>query len=261
MWLPDKIRDAIGDRTYQLDDIGLSGSQVLVFDDMVLKIQPESSETKNEYEMMVWLEGKLPVPKIICQLAENGSSYLLMSRVNGTMSCDLNYIHNPDQLVDLLAEGLKMLWSVNITDCPCDNRLNKRLRSAEYNVQNNLVDLENTEPETFGDNGFKNPEELLKWLKDHRPAEDTVLTHGDYCLPNIFAEQGNVSGFIDLGKTGIADRYQDIAICYRSLKHNLAGMYGGHGPIAYDADILFDRLGIEPDWEKIRYFTLLDELF
>lgn len=261
MILPSSIASIIGNRPYQLDDVGLSDSQVLIFDDMVLKIQPDTQESQNERFSMNWLHGKLPVPKIIRSECHDGISYLLMSRVEGEMSCASQYINNPDLLVDILAEGLKMLWSVDAKSCPCDNRLDKRLKSAEYIVQNGLVDLDNVEPDTFGENGFKNPTELLLWLKENRPEEDIVFTHGDYCLPNLFAKNRHVSGFIDLGKAGLADRYQDIAICYRSIKHNLAGLYGGHEPIEYNADTLFERLGIEPDWDKIRYFTLLDELF
>lgn len=261
MILPDKIRTAIGNRTYKIDDIGMSDSQIMIFDDMVLKIQQESGEAKNERVIMSWLDGKLPVPQVICHEIRDGRSYLLMTRVAGKMSCDMDYINDPYCLVNLLVDGLKKLWSIGTCDCPCDNRLEYRLRSAEFIVQNNLVDLDNVEPETFGENGFKNPAELLNWLKENRPVEDLVLSHGDYCLPNIFAEGKSITGFIDLGRAGIADRYQDIAICYRSLKHNLAGLYGGHAPVAFDANILFERLGIDPDWDKIRYFMLLDELY
>lgn len=261
MRLPNSIKAAAGDRPYRQDDVGMSGSQVLLFDDMVLKIQPESREAENEWKMMTWLEGKIPVPKIICHEIEKGFSYLLMTRVHGKMSCDISLINDPNQLVDLLATGLRTLWSVNIADCPCDNQLDHRLHSAEYIVQNNLVDLENVEPETFGEYGFQSPAELLNWLKDNRPSDDIVLSHGDFCLPNIFIGDRGISGFIDLGKTGIADRYQDIAICYRSFKHNLAGLYGGHEPVDFNADMLFERLGIDPDWKKVRYYMLLDELF
>ena len=77
---------------------------------------------------------------------------------------------------------------------------------------------------------------------------------------NVFFENGKVSGFIDLGDAGIADRWYDIALGYRSLKHNADGTYG-----AYYADVhpddLFKKLGIEPDWERIKYYILLDELF
>lgn len=261
MQLPSGIQRIIGDRPYRLDDVGLSGSQVLLFDDMVLKIQPESDESKNEFVIMQWLDGKLPVPKIICNENVNGMSFLLMTRVPGKMACDLSFINSPDRLVELLADGLRMLWSVDIAPCPCDASLDHHLAAAEYNVKNGLVDLDNVEPETFGKNGFKNPEELLAWLKANRPKEDFVFSHGDYCLPNIFANDRGISGYIDLGRAGIADRYRDIAICYRSLKSNLHGSYGGHPPVAFDLEELFRQLEISPDWEKIRYYILMDELF
>jgi kanamycin kinase/aminoglycoside 3'-phosphotransferase-3 len=60
---------------------------------------------------------------------------------------------------------------------------------------------------------------------------------------------------------GIADKYQDIALCCRSLKKNLAGAYGGSVRGEIDDKLLFDNLGIAPDYEKIRYYILLDELF
>lgn len=261
MMLPDKIKEIIGNRAYTLDDIGMSGSQVLIFDDMVLKIQPESAEALTEREMMRWLGGKQPVPDIICHEVVDGMSFLLMTRVPGKMSCDLSFIYDPERLIDVLCEGLQLLWNTDISDCPCNAMLDQHLAAAEHNVRNGLVDLENVEPGTFGEDGFKDPEDLLVWLKENRPAEDLVLSHGDYCLPNIFADDNGICGFIDLGRAGVADRYRDIAICYRSLKSNLHGSYGGHSPVDFDADKLFDKLKITPDWHKIRYYFLMDELF
>ena len=184
-----------------------------------------------------------------------------MSRLSGKMTCDHTIINDPMHLIDLLCEGLQMLWDTDVSDCPCDASLDQHLSAAEYRVKNGLVDMDDAEPDTFGETGFKNPEELLAWLKDNRPAEDIVLSHGDYCLPNVFADEKGISGFIDLGRAGYADRYRDIAICYRSLTSNLRGSYGGHPPVEFDADELFRKLGITPDWEKIRYYILLDELF
>ena len=261
IYLPDKIKDAIGNRPYKIDDIGMSGSTVLMFGDMVLKIQPESTEAKTEREMMHWLHGRLPVPEIVAHEISDGKSFLLMSRVPGKMSCDLALINDPDRLVDVLCDGLKLLWNISIDGCPCDASLDQHLAAAEYNVRNDLVDLDNVEPETFGENGFKDPEELLEWLKANRPDEDIVLSHGDYCLPNVFADEKSVCGFIDLGRAGKADRYRDIAICYRSLCSNLRGSYGGHPPVDFDPGVFFKRLGIAPDWDKIRYYVLMDELF
>lgn len=184
-----------------------------------------------------------------------------MERVVGEMSCSTEFLEDPELLTELLAEGLRMLWNVDISACPYHNGIDNKLRLAEILVSNNLCEMEGVEPGTYGDNGFASPADLLTWLKDNRPAENLVFSHGDYCLPNIFINQNKVSGFIDLGRSGIADKYQDIALCYRSLKHNFEGRYGGKIYEDFNADILFDKLGIEPDWDRIRYYILLDELF
>jgi kanamycin kinase/aminoglycoside 3'-phosphotransferase-3 len=88
-----------------------------------------------------------------------------------------------------------------------------------------------------------------------------VLSHGDFCLSNVLIENGKLSGFIDLGETGVGDKWRDIALLYRSLRHNSGGYYGGKVYPDFNPDMLFDTLGIEPDHNKLRFYTLLDELF
>ena len=259
--IPRNIQKIIRDNTYTLDSVGMSTSQVMMFEEMVLKIQPENEETENEYEIMKWLEGKLPVPKVLCYETKDGVSYMLMSRVKGKMACDEFYMKRPELLVEVLAKGLKQLWSVDVSKCLCNNDLDKKLRMAKYNVEHGLVDEDDAEQGTFGEEGFKNPEQLLEWLVEHRPSEEPVLSHGDFCLPNIFAEDDSVSGYIDLGKMGKADKWQDIALCYRSLKHNYEGKYGEGVYECFEPNLLFEKLELEPDWEKINYYILLDELF
>ena len=206
--------------------------------------------------MMKWLEGKIPVPKVIAYEKDDEYQYLLMSRVSGKMSCDKYYLEHPKELLDILAKALKMLWNIDVSDCPRSRNIEVELSEAKYRVENNLVDMDNVEPTTFGKDGFENPRALLNWLYENKPDYEPVLSHGDFCLPNIFIEDGRVSGFIDLGDTGIGDKWRDIALCYRSLKHNFDGSYGD-----FDPDMLFEALEIEPDWEKLRYYILLDELF
>ncbi len=128
-------------------------------------------------------------------------------------------------------------------------------------MENNLVDVDDAEPETFGANGFENPEALLTWLQTHKPEYEPVLSHGDFCLPNIFLQDNQVTGFIDLGATGIGDKWRDIALCHRSLKHNCDGTFGDKVYPDFNPDLLFEELGIDPNSEKIRYYILLDELF
>ena len=261
--LPESIRKQMGQRKFRENSVGMSGSRVLESEDLVLKIQTRSRETDNEYQICRWLGAQsLPAPEILAYEAVNGTAYSLMTKIKGTMLCDEEYMTDPERLLTLVCQGLNMLWNVDIAACPCDNTLDARLGDARYAVEHNLVDLDNVEEDTFGPQGFSGPEELLRWLETNRPEEEIVFSHGDLSLPNVFADGDRISGFIDLGKTGKADRWQDLAICYRSLRDNFAGRYnGGHPYPGYRPEMLFERLGIRPDAEKLKYYLLLDELF
>ena len=259
--IPLKIKAHINDKPYTIDDIGMSGNQVLIFEDMVLKIEECSASMDQQVQMMQWLDEKIPVPEVIAYEVEGGKSYLLMTKVNGVMSCDTYYLENPQVLLETLAVALRMLWDVDVKECPVVRDVDAMLEEARLQVESGLVDLDNVEPDTFGEDGFESPKHLLEWLENNRPAFEPVLCHGDFCLPNIFLEGSQLKGVIDLGKTGVGDKWNDIALCYRSLKHNFDGTYGGKVYEDFNPDILFEKLGIEPDWEKIKWYLLLDELF
>lgn len=260
MFLPESIRKYVEGQSLHPEHIGMSGAQVLYLEDMVLKIEPKTGESDNSLAMLRWLEGKVPVSRVIAEEVIEEKRYLLMSRVMGKMACDVTYLTRPEILVKQLADGLRLLWSVDAGDCPCDQTLDRKLANARHQVEMGLYDLDNVDPDTFGPGGFDSPAHLLSWLEENRPEEDPVLSHGDYCLPNVFFQDGAVSGFLDLGRCGICDRYNDIALCYRSLRDNFNGTHGYSDP-GYRPELLFEELGLEPDWEKIRYYQLMDELF
>mgnify|MGYP003287831831 CR=1 FL=1 len=132
---------------------------------------------------------------------------------------------------------------------------------AEENVIHNLVDIADAEQDTFGPKGFRDPEALLYWLQENQPEEKETICHGDFCLPNIFLTEDGVTGMIDLGRSGVSDPWQDIALCYRSLNNNYSGIYDGKSHAGYKPEMLFDALGIPADPERIRYYILMDELF
>ncbi|MBP5417451.1 MAG: APH(3') family aminoglycoside O-phosphotransferase [Clostridiales bacterium] len=270
--LPEAIREKVSGKDFRIDDLGKSGSRIFLFDDCVLKcekiLDPAAEEAEpfredqdQTVEVMRYLKGKLPVPEVLAYEKDETYRYLLMSRIPGNVACDPYYMEHPKEMIPILADALKLLWSIDISGCPRKADLDTILSEAEYRVKNDLVDLSDAEPETFGEGGFKDAEELLSWLKENKPSYEPVLSHGDFCLPNIFIRNGKLSGLIDLGNTGTGDKWMDIALCYRSLKHNADGRWGSKVYSDIRPEMLFEELGIEPDWDRINYYILLDELF
>jgi kanamycin kinase len=90
-------------------------------------------------------------------------------------------------------------------------------------------------------------------LEDLAPdREDLVVCHGDYCPPNVFlADDGVVTGYLDLGELGVADRWYDVAVGAWSVTWNF-------GP---GWEVLFyDAYGVQPDAPRIAFYRLLYDL-
>lgn len=257
--IPASIAAVLGSRTWQTDGLGKSGAQVLLFDDYVLKIRPEDAWDTADVKILRWLDGKAPAPQVAAHEVQDGRDWLLMTRIRGKELCRPDIMNNPALLLDCMAEALHTLWSIPVADCPFERTVADNLSHAEAAILSGRFDPSDCEPETFGPGGFKNPEELLGWLKTHLPPQDRVVTHGDFCLPNLFTDGQRFTGFIDVGNVGAGDRWMDLALGWRSLKHNSDGHYGKVYP-DIDPDDLFRAAGIPKDEEKLRYYILLDEL-
>jgi len=251
---PKELRKFLDRMVCEVNDIGCSNAGVYRYynstESYYLKVQPVQHGLKKECEIMDWLQNKLPVPKKVYFCSQDGFDYLLMTQVEGEMTCSDYFLARPKETVRILAEGIKMLQSIPIEKCTFNNSLEIKLNEAKENIENNLVDMSDWK----ANNRFNTPHELLDYLHNNKPTGSTnMFSHGDYCLPNIFCKDNRISGFIDLGRSGIADMCQDIALCVRSLKHNF-------GTAEY-TDLFFEYLQLKPDWERIEYYILLDELF
>ena len=257
---PPEIARRTAGMDFTMDSTGLSGASIAIFDELVLKSEPVSGESENQTAMLRWLEGKLPVPRILETTVQDGWRWTLMERLRGEMACADTWRSDPHRLVKELAAALKSLWDIDISGCPVDQSPAAKLKRAQEIVEAGRVDMALVDPETFGEKGFSSPAALLHWLQEHRPPCDPVLTHGDFCLPNVFLENWQVTGFLDLGRSGTGDKWTDIAILWRTLRDNFGGHYGAAVP-GFHPDELFDALGIEKDEELLRYYLLMDELF
>ena len=106
MDLPADLAVLVEGLPYTCDTVGKSGSAVLCYENMVLKIEPRDEKFAGFVEMLRWLKGRLPVPEVLYAGTEGAFQYLLMSRMPGKMSCDREFTADPDALAELLAEEL-----------------------------------------------------------------------------------------------------------------------------------------------------------
>lgn len=234
-------------------------------EELYLKIQQSDSLIKREHDIMKWLNGKLPVPEIKYFDEYNGWSYLLMTALNGhKVGTSKDEVSAPyENTIKLLADGLLMFQSVDISDCPFTNNFNINFQNAVYNVETssyypdyisvnanfaNIFDFNNS-----NDKSFITSLELYNFLHKNKPQEledEICFSHGDYGLTNTFIDGNNVTGFIDIGGGGIADKWNDIAICIRSIGYHSRNL----DEMKKYVDLLFERLCIAPDWDKINYY-------
>jgi aminoglycoside phosphotransferase len=245
---------------------GESGSNVTRFEragssPVFLKSHPIGSIPRDrplfdEAERLGWMHAVgLPVPAVLQYHEWKGREYLLLTAVPGA---DASVSRPQDQygaVVTALAAGMRTLHATNISACPFDQSRRVRVAAAEVRVRNGLVREDDFDAVRAG----RTAADLYSELVAKPPApEDRVFTHGDYCLPNVLLTDDGagglrLSGFVDCDKAGIADRYQDLALCARSVVRNFGPEW---------VPTLFARYGLDRvDEAKIEYYQLLDEFF
>ncbi|MDR2307768.1 MAG: aminoglycoside 3'-phosphotransferase [Paucimonas sp.] len=254
--LPNGWREAHGILVLEAQALGQSGATVLrarreAGADLFVKAEPVTTlaELPGEVCRLRWMAGQGQlVPQVIDALTEQGWHWLLMSAVPGRC-LDETVTHAPRVTMVLMAEALRQLHRLPIAQCPFDHALAARVRLAQARMQEGLVDEGDFDSLRLG----RSAADVFAELLAARPAnEDRVVTHGDACLANLMAENGRFSGFIDCGRLGIADRWQDLALATRDIAADLGEQWVSPFLAAY---------GIQDDPRKTRFYRLLDEFF
>ena len=253
--LPAALQQLLQDVTWQPDELGQSSARTYRAggpDDFYLKInavEPDGG-LQTEADALQWLGRCLPAPEVVFYERVANTDYLLMRALPGLPASDSAWKHNPKRLTELLANTMRALHNLDWRTCPFDQRTATKLQNAAGRVRQGLVDATDFEAENRG----STPQQLLDRLYKNQPdTDDLVVTHGDFCLPNVLLDDWTLSGLIDVGGLGFGDRYQDLALCVRSLQHNL-------NTTRY-TPVFFQAYGLKAvDEHKLRYFRLLDEL-
>lgn len=214
----------------------------------ILKKQKQSLES--EYLNYKWLQHKVPVPEIVFYTRAQEYDFLCVTELEGKSLDSFIGSVEADVIVSSYARALKLLHSQKPDSkvIVCD--LDKRISEAERNVKNNLVNPYHFQAE----NQQYEPYELFLHLKKSKPSSaELVFTHGDYCLDNLIYNEGKLSGFVDLGNGGVADKYQDLALAVRSILDNFTLDH---------VELFYKVYGIQNiNKSKLEFYTLLDEFF
>ena len=207
------------------------------------------AELPHEVARLHWLAGTgVGCPRVLAERSDQGLHWLLTSAVPGR-----DLVSSPDlapaAIVGIAAGALRRLHRLVVAECPFDQRLDARIARARRRVEAGAVDEADFDEERLGRSARSVLDEVLR----RRPAaEDLVVAQGDACLPNICAENGRFTGFVDCGRLGVADRFQDLALAARSIRHNLGEAW---------VEPFLRRYGGRIDAERMAFYRLLDELF
>jgi aminoglycoside phosphotransferase len=248
MKMPASIALLIGDLPMRVESIGRSNARVWqIGREFYLKVGDPAGEVAEEADRLRWFAGRAPVPQVIVYERVGAECYLLTQALRGVAAHAVT--EGRLECVRALAAGLRLLHGLDVRECPFDARVSVTMAKARDNAVAGRVDESDFDDARLGRTAL----DLFGELEATRPAhEDLVVTHGDYCLPNVILRDGTIGGFIDVGRAGVADRHQDFACAARSIAYN----YGE----AFVAPF-FDAYGMFPDPARIEFYQLLDEFF
>lgn len=206
-------------------------------------------DVREEHARLSWLGARAPAPRVIAYLSNSDGAFLLSEALPGRNACEAA-TGNPSSVVAEMARALRALHSLPPGDCPFDHCLDARLALARTRMDAGLVDEGDFDQARQG----ATSRDLYAQLLTSRPdTEHLVITHGDACPENFVIFNDRFVGFIDCGRVGLADRYQDLALASRNIESALGPRY---------SELFFSQYGEpNPDSGKLDYYRTLDEFF
>jgi len=208
-----------------------------------------SIDLERERERLAWASAFVVVPRVLDHGRDDTGTWLVTEALAGTNAVDPRWLAAPAVAVDAIGVGLRALHdALPVTACPFSWSVDDRIADVRERAARGAIDP-------------------ARWHDDHRgltldralellaapPAVDRlVVCHGDTCAPNtLLDDAGRVTGHVDVGALGVADRWADLAIATWSTQWN-------YGPGWESA--LLAAYGVAPDGPRTRYYRLLWDL-
>ncbi|WP_313537739.1 APH(3') family aminoglycoside O-phosphotransferase [Sphingomonas sp.] len=255
--VPAGLAALVAGRTWFRDRVGQSGCAVYRLarageDDLYLKMAGAEtlSDLVDEMARLRWLAAYLPVPPLHGFGLEGDGGWMLTGRLPGRTAYQLLEEHPAaaPALAGSLARFLRRLHAIPVARCPFSADHALRLAAAKDRMDAGLVEEDEFDDARRG----MSAQDVWGEMGAAMPvAFERVVTHGDFSLDNLLVVNANVVGCIDLGRVGIADRWQDLAILWHSLAE-----FGEES-----AGAMLQAYGIALDPAKLDFHLRLDEFF
>jgi kanamycin kinase len=209
-----------------------------------------SPTAADEAERMTWARDYLPVPEVLDRGSDGTVDWIVTRALDGLDATRHPLRADPARLVPIVARGLAAFHrAAPVEKCPFDFRAPRAMAHARRRVRDGIARPTDLHPEY----AHLTLDEALRELERLAPeTEDLVVCHGDYCMPNVLlGETGAITGYVDLGELGVADRWWDVAIGAWSTTWNIGPEW---------EELFYESYGIEPDPDRIRFSRLLYDL-
>jgi aminoglycoside phosphotransferase len=99
--------------------------------------------------------------------------------------------------------------------------------------------------------------EALQTLHTWFPTnpEGHVFSHGDWCLPNVLAENGKITGIVDWSDGGFADKRVDLGTGLWTLRYNLCSLRNAPQDCLACETAFLEGYGWEEGSEPLQHFV------
>lgn len=210
----------VGGVTYQL---GTGRSARFV------KWQPSNEEISlaREARKLGWAAAYVTVPEVLDLGTCADAEWLLTRALNGASAVSQRWRDDPARAVAAVGRGLR--------------EFHDRLPVSECRWH--------WDPITRIDRAEARQVCVPRALREPPSVDLPVVCHGDACCPNtLLTDSGDVSGYVDLGSLGVADRWADISVAAMSTEWN-------YGPGWESA--LLSAYGVTYDAARMNYYQQL----
>jgi streptomycin 3"-kinase len=209
-----------------------------------------------ERDRIAWAHGHgLPTPAVLDWRATEDGARLVTTAVAGVPADRLS----PDDFSRAwpsIVDAVRALHDIPAEECPFRRDVDAMLALARDVVSRDAVNPDFLPDDDKAVAAVALLERVEGEVETRRRQEDVdrVVCHGDLCLPNLLVDRGRFSGFIDLGRLGVADPHADLAL----LLANVHDTYGGLARAARERlDAGYPR---SVDDDRLAFYLRLDPL-